>query len=102
MAELLAPYAGHAADYPAWLSWITRFGNLCKSRALFELVLAAIRRGDYQDIEHTLWVPPTAWASAARPGQLNCSLPTSLTGHTPWTSMTWGTLSPCAQPSMSR
>jgi hypothetical protein len=35
MAELLAPYAGHAADYPAWLSWITRFGNLYKSRALF-------------------------------------------------------------------
>lgn len=56
MAELLAPYAGHAADYPAWLSWITRFGNLYKSRALFELVLAAIRHGDYQYIEHTLWV----------------------------------------------
>ena len=32
MAELLAPYAGQAADYPAWLSWITRFGNLHKSR----------------------------------------------------------------------
>lgn len=56
MAELLAPYAGQAAGYPAWLSWITRFGNLHKSRALFELVLAAICRGDYQDIDQTLWI----------------------------------------------
>jgi hypothetical protein len=30
---------------------------------VFELVLAAIRRGDYQDIEHTLWV------AAHGPGQ---------------------------------
>ena len=56
MAELLAPYAGRAADYPAWLAWITRFANVYESRALFDLVLDAIRRGDYQGNEHALWL----------------------------------------------
>jgi hypothetical protein len=56
MAELLAPHAGQAADYPAWLSWVTRFGSVPDSRALFDLVLAAVRGGDYRGIEHALWL----------------------------------------------
>ena len=49
MAELLAPYAGRAPEYPAWLSWVIRFGHVYESRALFDLVLAAVRRGDSTD-----------------------------------------------------
>ena len=56
MAELLAPYAGRAPDYPAWLSWVIRFGNIYESRALFELVTGAVRRGDFQGIEGALWL----------------------------------------------
>ena len=56
IAGLVAPYAGRTPDYPAWLSWIIRFGNIYESRALFELVTAAIRRGDFEGIEHALWL----------------------------------------------
>lgn len=56
MAELLAPHAGRAADYVASLSWITRFGSIPGSRALFELVLTAVRRGEYRGVEHALWL----------------------------------------------
>ena len=56
LAELLAPHAGRAADYPVWLNWITRFGDMYKSRALFGLVIAAVRRGDYEGHEKGLWL----------------------------------------------
>lgn len=56
LAELLAPHAGRAAGYPIWLNWITRFGDMYQSRPLFDLVLAAIRRGDYQGHEQGLWL----------------------------------------------
>ena len=56
LAELLAPHAGRAAGYPIWLNWITRFGDMYQSRPLFDLVLAAIRRGDYQGHEQELWL----------------------------------------------
>jgi hypothetical protein len=56
MAELVAPYAGRAPAYCAWLSWIIRFGNLYESRALFELLIAAVRRGDFAGIEGALWM----------------------------------------------
>jgi hypothetical protein len=56
MAELIAPYAGTTAQYPNWLAWITRFANVHESRALFELVLDAVRRGDYNDREQALWM----------------------------------------------
>ena len=56
VAELLAPHAGRAADYPVWLNWITRFGDMYKSRALFGLVIAAVRRGDYEGHEQGLWL----------------------------------------------
>jgi hypothetical protein len=56
LAELLAPHAGRAAGYPIWLNWITRFGDMYQSRPLFDLVLAAIRRGDYEGQEQGLWL----------------------------------------------
>jgi hypothetical protein len=56
IAELLAPHAGHAPDYPAWLRWIVRFANVHDSRALFDLVVDAVRRGDYSGHEHELWI----------------------------------------------
>jgi hypothetical protein len=56
IAELVAPYAGRAPDYRAWLSWIIRFGNVYESRALFELLVAAVRRGDFDGIEGALWL----------------------------------------------
>jgi hypothetical protein len=55
IAGLIAPYAGRAPDYPAWLSWIIRFGNIYESRVLFDLVIGAVRRGDFEGIEHALW-----------------------------------------------
>ena len=57
LAELLAPHAGNNAQYQNWLSVVTRFGDLHQSRALFELVLDAIRRGEYQGREDALWIP---------------------------------------------
>jgi hypothetical protein len=56
IAALIAPHAGRPRDYPAWLAWVTRPGNMSKSRSLFELVLEAVRRGDYKGIEHGLWI----------------------------------------------
>jgi hypothetical protein len=56
LAELLAPHAGRAAGYPIWLNWIIRFGDMYQSRPLFDLVLAAIRRGDYRGHDQGLWL----------------------------------------------
>lgn len=56
LAELLAPYAGKHARYLSWLAWATRFANLYDSRPLFELVLDAVRRGDYAGKEPSLWL----------------------------------------------
>lgn len=56
LAELLAPLAGRSPLFPGWLSWITRFGDMYESRGLFELVLAAVRRGDYAGREDALWL----------------------------------------------
>ncbi len=58
MAELLAFYAWPGTEYPAWLSWVIRFGHVYQSRALFELVLAAVRRGDFDGAEGALWLGP--------------------------------------------
>jgi hypothetical protein len=57
MAELIAPYAGVAADYPAWLRWVTRFAGLHTSRALLDLVIEALRRGEYAGQDQGLWMP---------------------------------------------
>ena len=56
LAALLAPYAGMHARYIFWLAWVTRFANLYESRPLFELVLDAVRRGDYACKEASLWL----------------------------------------------
>jgi hypothetical protein len=56
MAQLLAPHAGRVPYYPNWLRWIVRFADLHDSRALFDLVLDAVRRGDYNSHERELWI----------------------------------------------
>jgi hypothetical protein len=56
MAELLAPHAGRAQRFGDWLRWIARFANLYDSRPLFDLVLDALRRGDYDGVERELWL----------------------------------------------
>lgn len=56
VAQLIAPYAGTASSYINWLAWVTRFANVHESRALFDLMLAAARRGDYNGREQALWL----------------------------------------------
>jgi hypothetical protein len=56
MAELLAPHAERAPRFGEWLRWIARFADLYNSRPLFELVLDAVRRGDYDGHERELWL----------------------------------------------
>lgn len=55
LAELIGPYAGEVAAYQDWLAWVTRFADVHTSRALFDQMLAAVRRGDYNDREGLLW-----------------------------------------------
>ncbi|MDQ3318859.1 MAG: hypothetical protein M3515_01145 [Actinomycetota bacterium] len=54
-AELIAPHVGRA-DFAGWLRWIVRFADLEQSRALFELVLDAVRTGRYTDSARELWL----------------------------------------------
>jgi hypothetical protein len=56
IAQLLAPHAGHVERYPVWLRWIIRLANVHASRALFELVLAAVRRGEYDGRDQELFL----------------------------------------------
>lgn len=56
LAALIAPYAGNAAHYPDWLMWIARFANVHESRALFDLILEAVRRGDLNGRDRVLWM----------------------------------------------
>ena len=55
LAALLAPYAGESDQYPDWLMWLTRFANVHQSRALFDLMLEAVRRGDLNKAGRTPW-----------------------------------------------
>ena len=80
MAELLAPHAGRVTDYPAWLSWITRFGSVPDSRGLFDLVLAAVR-GDIRVLSMPCGWLCMLWASGIPSGLLNCCTPTSWSGR---------------------
>ncbi|MFC8304843.1 hypothetical protein ACFUCV_14300 [Specibacter sp. NPDC057265] len=43
-------------EYLDWLRWIARFSDIHQNRALFDLVLAAVREGDFDAIEHELWL----------------------------------------------
>jgi hypothetical protein len=56
LAQILGPHAGRAAGYPNWLRWVTRFADLHTSRALLDLVIDALRRGEYVGYEHNLWM----------------------------------------------
>jgi len=56
IAQLIEPYASKGASYLGWLAWVTRFSNVHDSRALFDLMLAAVRRGDYNGKDGALWL----------------------------------------------
>lgn len=56
IAELIAPYAGNTPQYLNWLAWIIRFAHVHESRPLFDLMLGAVRRGEYNDREGALWM----------------------------------------------
>lgn len=56
MAEILAPHAGRSSDYPHWLRWVARFADLYRSRPLLDLVIDAVRRGEYVGHEDSLWM----------------------------------------------
>ncbi|MFI6651735.1 hypothetical protein ACIBI8_29535 [Streptomyces sp. NPDC050529] len=56
LAEILQ---AHTADstFPAWLRWVARFADVHESRALFDLVLHAVRNGQYDgNAEGDLWL----------------------------------------------
>jgi hypothetical protein len=55
LAQLIAPYAGTNPHYPNWLAWISRFADVHNSQPLFDQMLAAVRRGDYNDRPLALW-----------------------------------------------
>ena len=55
LAQLIAPHAATNPQYPNWLAWISRFADVHNSRPLFDLMLAAVRRGDYNDRPLALW-----------------------------------------------
>jgi hypothetical protein len=55
LAELISPYAGRADHYLHWLAWVSRFANVYESRPLFELMVDAVRRGQYDGREGALW-----------------------------------------------
>jgi hypothetical protein len=56
LAQLIEPYAGVGEQYPNWLAWVSRFADVHNSRPLFDLMLDAIRRGDYNAREGALWL----------------------------------------------
>lgn len=55
LAEILGRHA-EAVSYPDWLRQIVRFVDLQNSRVLFQLVLDAVRAGQYEGVEHELWL----------------------------------------------
>lgn len=56
LAEILGRYEGQAENYRVWLSNAVQFSDLHASRPLFELLIAAVRRGDYRGREQWLFV----------------------------------------------
>ncbi|MCD9594487.1 hypothetical protein [Streptomyces sp. 8ZJF_21] len=55
LAEILHGYRT-SAEYPQWLRWVTRFSDIYQSRPLFELLLEAVRSGQFADTEEALWL----------------------------------------------
>ncbi|TQN31112.1 hypothetical protein FHX37_1002 [Haloactinospora alba] len=56
VAQLLSPYAGLAPEYGLWLQHVIRFINVHESRSFFELVVNAVRRGEYSNYENGLFL----------------------------------------------
>jgi hypothetical protein len=55
LVELILPYSGRAI-YPAWLRWVARFADVQHCRPLFDLIVKAVRNGQYKGAEHELWL----------------------------------------------
>ncbi|MGJ9420900.1 hypothetical protein [Aeromicrobium sp. CF3.5] len=45
-----------APDYPGWLRWTVRFGDVESSRDMFDLLLAGVRAGMYDGPDRELWI----------------------------------------------
>lgn len=56
MAEILQPHARQGQKYADWLLWTVRFAQVHESRALFELLLDALRTGEVRNYGHNLWM----------------------------------------------
>ncbi|MFF7975393.1 hypothetical protein [Streptomyces sp. NPDC007905] len=55
LAELLLPHLNNS-NFPGWLQWIARFADVHESRPLFDLLLNAVRDGQYSgEAENELW-----------------------------------------------
>ncbi len=55
VAELLGARR-NAPEYPIWLRRIARHSDLHQSRKLFDLVLGAVRAGEFDAVDHGLWL----------------------------------------------
>lgn len=55
VAELLRARRA-APEYLNWVRWITRFSDAHESRALFDLLLAAVVEGGFDAADHELWL----------------------------------------------
>ena len=45
-----------APEYLNWVRWVLRFADVHTSRALFDLLLAAVRDGGFDEANHELWL----------------------------------------------
>ncbi|MGZ2358553.1 hypothetical protein LRE75_17915 [Streptomyces sp. 372A] len=55
LVALLQPHLTNS-DFPGWLQWIVRFADVRESRPLFDLLLNAVRSGQYSgQAENELW-----------------------------------------------
>ena len=55
VAELLTVRRG-APEYLMWLKWLTQRVELHQNRPLFDLMLDAVRSGDFDPVDHNLWL----------------------------------------------
>jgi hypothetical protein len=56
VAAALLTARREAPDYPMWLGWVTQRADLHQNRALFDLMLDAVRSGDIDPGNHDLWL----------------------------------------------
>lgn len=55
VAELLEARTA-APQYQQWVRWVLRFANVHSNRRLFDVLLANVRAGAYDEAEHGLWL----------------------------------------------